>query len=41
MIDADMQHDETLLPEMLRALKSRPLDIVVGSRYISGGASET
>jgi dolichol-phosphate mannosyltransferase len=37
VIDADLQHDESLLPEMLRALKSEPLDIVVGSRYVSGG----
>ncbi len=37
VLDADMQHDERLLPEMLCALKSEPLDIVVGSRYVSGG----
>jgi dolichol-phosphate mannosyltransferase len=37
VIDADMQHDERLLPEMLHALKSEPLDIVVGSRYVEGG----
>jgi dolichol-phosphate mannosyltransferase len=37
VIDADMQHDERLLPEMLRTLKSEPLDIVVGSRYVAGG----
>jgi dolichol-phosphate mannosyltransferase len=37
VIDADMQHDESLLPEMLRTLKSEPLDIVIGSRYIAGG----
>jgi dolichol-phosphate mannosyltransferase len=37
VIDADLQHDESLLPEMLRALKSEPLDIVIGSRYVEGG----
>ena len=37
VIDADMQHDEGLLPEMLRALKSEPIDIVIGSRYVAGG----
>lgn len=37
VLDADMQHDERLLPAMLRTLKSEPLDIVVGSRYIAGG----
>ncbi|HKF72441.1 MAG TPA: glycosyltransferase family 2 protein [Stellaceae bacterium] len=37
VIDADLQHDERLLPEMLRVLKSEPLDIVVGSRYAAGG----
>ncbi|XCN71941.1 MAG: glycosyltransferase family 2 protein [Candidatus Electrothrix aestuarii] len=37
VIDADLQHDETLLPDMLTALRSQQLDIVVGSRYIQGG----
>lgn len=37
VIDADLQHDETLLPKMLDALKTEQLDIVVGSRYIAGG----
>ncbi len=37
VIDADMQHDETLLPRMLEALKAEGLDIVVGSRYAAGG----
>jgi len=38
VIDADMQHDETLLPRMLAAAKAEHLDIVVGSRYMDGGA---
>jgi dolichol-phosphate mannosyltransferase len=37
VMDADMQHDERLLPQMLSALKSDGLDIVVGSRYVAGG----
>jgi dolichol-phosphate mannosyltransferase len=37
VMDADLQHDETLLPDMLTALRSRRLDIVVGSRYTDGG----
>jgi dolichol-phosphate mannosyltransferase len=36
-MDADMQHDEKLLPQMLATLKSEPVDLVVGSRYIAGG----
>jgi len=37
VMDADLQHDETLLPRMLAALKSEELDIVIGSRYAAGG----
>ena len=37
VIDADMQHDETLLPQMLARLKQEELDIIVGSRYVEGG----
>ncbi len=37
VIDADLQHDETLLPRMLDALKQEDIDIVVGSRYAPGG----
>src|SRR6476620_9059513 len=33
VIDADMQHDEAILPQMLKVLKERGLDVVVGSRY--------
>jgi dolichol-phosphate mannosyltransferase len=38
VIDADLQHDERLLPQMLETLKSDGLDVVVGSRYVAGGA---
>jgi dolichol-phosphate mannosyltransferase len=37
VIDGDLQHDETLLPQMLAELKAGDLDIVVGSRYAQGG----
>src|SRR6185312_944287 len=37
VMDADLQHDESLLPLMLEVLKSGSADIVVGSRYIEGG----
>jgi dolichol-phosphate mannosyltransferase len=39
VIDADMQHDETLLPRMLALIKRDALDIVVGSRYVAGGGT--
>jgi dolichol-phosphate mannosyltransferase len=35
-IDADLQHDPAILPQMLEQL-SRGSDLVVGSRYASGG----
>ncbi len=37
VIDADMQHDERLLPRMLDKAKAEDLDIVVGSRHVEGG----
>ncbi|HEX4711982.1 glycosyltransferase family 2 protein [Phenylobacterium sp.] len=40
VIDGDLQHDETLLPQMLRELQAGRADIVVGSRYLAtAGAS--
>jgi dolichol-phosphate mannosyltransferase len=38
VMDADMQHDETILPAMVRLLQSRNLDVVVGSRRTAGGS---
>jgi dolichol-phosphate mannosyltransferase len=38
VLDADLQHDETLLPRMLAALENEPIDIVVGSRYAEHGS---
>jgi len=39
IMDADLQHDEKLLPRMLAILKAGETDMVVGSRYIAGGNS--
>ena len=38
VIDADMQHDEAILPRMLERLKQDDLDIVIASRYTEGGS---
>jgi len=40
VIDADLQHDESLLPTMLLRLKTEPLEVVVASRYVGGGATD-
>ena len=37
VMDADLQHDERVLPDMVRALRDQDADIVVGSRYVDGG----
>jgi dolichol-phosphate mannosyltransferase len=37
VLDADLQHDEKLLPKMLTLLKKDDIDIVIGSRYVEGG----
>jgi dolichol-phosphate mannosyltransferase len=37
VMDADLQHDETRLPQMLALLESGEAELVVGSRYVSGG----
>jgi dolichol-phosphate mannosyltransferase len=39
VIDADMQHDETILPAMLEKARAGNLDIVVGTRYTDGGSA--
>jgi dolichol-phosphate mannosyltransferase len=39
VIDADLQHDERLLPEMLDAIKQDNDDLVVASRYMAGGST--
>ena len=39
VMDGDLQHDESILPAMLQALRSQDIDIVVGSRYTTGGGT--
>lgn len=38
VMDADLQHDETLLPRMLEKAIADDLEFVVGSRYCDGGS---
>jgi dolichol-phosphate mannosyltransferase len=38
VMDADLQHDEALLPQMLQAIRDGA-DLAVGSRYVGGGSS--
>ncbi|MEI8303805.1 MAG: glycosyltransferase family 2 protein [Burkholderiales bacterium] len=38
VIDADLQHDETLLPRMLQVMRAEPIDLVIGTRYAHGGS---
>lgn len=40
VIDADLQHDETLLPRMLDSLKSGRSDLVVATRFGVGGSAQ-
>jgi dolichol-phosphate mannosyltransferase len=35
VIDADLQHDETILPDMLEKIRAGGADLVVGSRYLT------
>ena len=39
VIDADLQHDEKVLPLMLAKLKSGEADLVAATRYVSGGSA--
>jgi dolichol-phosphate mannosyltransferase len=39
VMDADLQHDESILPQMLAALTDNSADLVVGSRYAAGGSA--
>jgi dolichol-phosphate mannosyltransferase len=40
VMDADLQHDEAMLTEMLRPLRSGECDLVIGSRYLAHGSAE-
>jgi dolichol-phosphate mannosyltransferase len=37
VMDADLQHDPTLLPRMISILESKRYNLVIGSRYMQGG----
>jgi dolichol-phosphate mannosyltransferase len=39
VMDADLQHDESKLAEMLRRLETSNCDIVIGSRYVESGGT--
>jgi dolichol-phosphate mannosyltransferase len=39
VMDADLQHDETLLSSMLEHLRRGNVDLVVASRYVEGGSA--
>jgi len=41
VMDADLQHDEGILPRMLATLKMAGTDLVIGSRYVQGGSTGT
>ncbi|MER3496970.1 MAG: dolichol monophosphate mannose synthase [Armatimonadota bacterium] len=40
VMDADGQHDETVLPAMVAKIRDEGFDIAVGSRYVPGGSVE-
>jgi dolichol-phosphate mannosyltransferase len=40
VMDADMSHPPSVLPGLLAAIRALDVDVVVGSRYIPGGASK-
>ena len=39
VMDADLQHDETILPAMVGLLEREQADLVIGSRFVDGGTS--
>lgn len=40
VMDADLQHDESLLPDMLEVLHSTDVNLVIGSRMVEGGDNQ-
>lgn len=38
VMDADLQHEGELLPQMIKILKEEHCDLVIGSRYITNGS---
>lgn len=39
VMDSDLQHDEKILPEMVRSLSEREADLCLGTRYAGGGST--
>ncbi len=39
VIDADLQHDETLVPQLLAKAREEQADVAVASRYMAGGST--
>jgi dolichol-phosphate mannosyltransferase len=39
VMDADLQHDETLLPQLLAKVRHEQADVAVASRYMAGGST--
>ena len=40
VMDADLQHDETILPRMYERMRSGEVDLVVGSHYVDSGSAD-
>ena len=40
VMDADLQHDETVLPAMVAMLQNDQAEIVIGSRFVGDGSNE-
>ena len=41
VMDADLQHDEKVLPQMLTRLRTGGADLVAGTRYVEGGSADS
>ena len=39
VMDADLQHDETLVPQLLETARRQQADLAVASRYMAGGST--
>lgn len=39
VMDADLQHDETILPRMVAEIEQGKADVVIGTRYAPGGST--
>jgi dolichol-phosphate mannosyltransferase len=39
IMDADMQHDESIIPDMLKNMIQNKYDLVIGTRYKTGGST--